>query len=232
MATKKVTQQVESTQVEQPQEETVNVKTNVPTMAQAAKEVEKAAKKLRRVTVHYNDPRDSHLVTSAYANCDNAYFFPPVGVAIVAAGTIVAVAGVLLDIEWMTMVGAAMGLSAGSDGGSIGSAISSAVTSPMTYVSIALQIGINMYGNSLEAKIKGMQNELKEMEENWEKEVDSRVNPLGGIGKTSSGGDEDFDNFYALMDQDYLAQSLFLASDVEMSSPVFNESKYDNTRKV
>ena len=61
MATKKVTQQVESTQVEstqvestqveQPQEETVNVKTNVPTMAQVAKEVEKAAKKLRRVTV-------------------------------------------------------------------------------------------------------------------------------------------------------------------------------------
>lgn len=74
MATKKVTQQVESTQVEQPQVEIVNVKTNVPTMAQVAKEVEKTAKKLRRVTVHYNDPRDSHLVTSAYANCDNAYF--------------------------------------------------------------------------------------------------------------------------------------------------------------
>mgnify|MGYP003423383746 FL=1 len=167
-----------------------------------------------------------------------AYFFPPVGIAIVAAGTIVAVAGILLDIEWMTMVGAAaasgaaMGLSAGSDGGSIGSAISSALTSPMTYVALAVQIGINMYGNSLEAKIKGMQNELKEMEENWEKEVDSRVNPLGGIGKTSSGGDEDFDNFYALMDQEYLSQSLFLASDVEMSSPVFNDSKYDNTRKV
>lgn len=114
----------------------------------------------------------------------------------------------------------------------IGGAIAAAITSPLTYVSIALQIGISMYGNSLEAKIKGMQNELKEMEENWEKEVDSRVNPLGGIGKTSSGGDEDFDNFYALMDQEYLAQSLFLASDVEMSSPVFNESKYDNTRKV
>ena len=167
-----------------------------------------------------------------------AYFFPPVGIAIVAAGTIVAVAGILLDIEWMTMVGAAaasgalMGLSAGSDGGSIGSSLSSALTSPMTYVALAVQIGINMYGNSLEAKIKGMQNELREMEENWEKEVDSRVNPLGGIGKTSSGGDEDFDNFYSLMDQEYLAQSLFLASDVEMSSPVFNDSKYDNTRKV
>lgn len=114
----------------------------------------------------------------------------------------------------------------------IGSAITSAITSPMTYVTLALNLAINMYGNSLEAKIKGMQNELKEMEENWEKEVDSRVNPLGGIGKTSSGGDEDFDNFYSLMDQEYLAQSLFLASDVEMSSPVFNDSKYDNTRKV
>lgn len=167
-----------------------------------------------------------------------AYFFPPVGVAIIAAGTIVAVAGVLLDIEWMTMVGAAaasgalMGLSAGSDGGSIGSALSSALTSPMTYVALAVQIGINMYGNSLEAKIKGMQNELKEMEENWEKEVDSRVNPLGGIGKTSSGGDEDFDNFYALMDQEYLSQALLMASDVSISSPVFDDSKYDNTRKV
>lgn len=137
------------------------------------------------------------------------------------------------------MVGAAVvsgallghGIKTGIESG-IGGAISAAVTSPLTYVSIALQIAINMYGNSLEAKIKGMQNELKEMEENWEKEVDSRVNPLGGIGKTSSGGDEDFDNFYSLMDQEYLAQSLFLASDVEMSSPVFNDSKYDNTRKV
>lgn len=155
MATKKVTQQVESTQVEQPQEETVNVKTNVPTMAQVAKEVEKAAKKLRRVTVHYNDPRDSHLVTSAYANCDNAYFFPPVGIAIIA------VAGVLLDIQWMTMVGSAIvsgallgyGIRTGIESG-IGGAIQAAVTSPLTYVSIALQIGINLYDNSLEAKIK------------------------------------------------------------------------------
>lgn len=167
-----------------------------------------------------------------------AYFFPPVGVAIIAVGTVVAVAGVLLDIEWMTMVGAAaasgalMGLSAGSGGGSIGSAISSVLTSPMTYLSLAVNLALNMYGSSLEAKIKGMQNELKEMEDNWDKEVDSRVNPLGGIGKTNSGGDEDFDNFYALMDQEYLAQSLFLASDVEMSSPVFNDGKYDNTRKV
>ena len=167
-----------------------------------------------------------------------AYFFPPVGVGIIAVGTAVAIAGVFLDIEWMTMVGAAaasgaaMGWSAGGSSGGIGSAITSAITSPMTYVTLALNLAINMYGNSLEAKIKGMQNELKEMEENWEKEVDSRVNPLGGIGKTSSGGDEDFDNFYSLMDQEYLAQSLFLASDVEMSSPVFNESKYDNTRKV
>ena len=167
-----------------------------------------------------------------------AYFFPPVGVAIVAVGTVVAVAGVLLDVEWMTMVGAAaasgatMGLSAGGSSGGIGSAITSAIISPMIYVTLALNLAINMYGNSLEAKIKGMQNELKEMEENWEKEVDSRVNPLGGIGKTSSAGDEDFDNFYALMDQEYLAQSLFLASDVEMSSPVFNDSKYNNTRKV
>ena len=167
-----------------------------------------------------------------------ACFFPPVGVAIIAVGTALAVAGVFLDIEWMTMVGTAaasgalMGLSGGGDGGSIGSALSSALTSPMTYVALAVQIAINMYGNSLEAKIKGMQNELKEMEENWEKEVDSRVNPLGGIGKTSSGGDEDFDNFYSLMDQEYLAQALLTASDVEMSSPVFNESKYDNTRKV
>lgn len=167
-----------------------------------------------------------------------AYFFPPVGVGIIAVGTAVAIAGVFLDIEWMTMVGAAaasgalMGLGGGGDGGSIGSALSSALTSPMTYISLAVQIAINMYGNSLEAKIKGMQNELKEMEENWEKEVDSRVNPLGGIGKTSSGGDEDFDNFYSLMDQEYLSQALLMASDVEMSSPVFNDSKYDNTRKV
>ena len=167
-----------------------------------------------------------------------AVFYPPVGVGIIAVGTAVAITGVLLDIEWMTMVGAAaasgalMGYGAIGEGGSIGSALSSALTSPMTYVTLAVNLALNMYGNSLEAKIKGMQNELKEMEENWEKEVDSRVNPLGGIGKTSSGGDEDFDNFYALMDQDYLSQALLMASDVEISSPVFNDSKYDNTRKV
>ena len=34
------------------------------------------------------------------------------------------------------------------------------------------------------------------------------------------------------MYQEYLAQALLIASDVEMSSPVFNELKYDNTRKV
>ncbi|WP_086290537.1 hypothetical protein [Campylobacter devanensis] len=169
-----------------------------------------------------------------------AYFLPPVGVAIMAAaGAAVAIVGVLLDIDWMTMVGASVvsgallgyGIRTGIESG-IGGAIQSAITSPLTYVTIALQIGISMYGNSLEAKIKGMQNELKEMEENWEKEVDSRVNPLGGIGKTNSAGDEDFDNFYALMYQEYLAQALLIASDVEMSSPVFNELKYDNTRKV
>lgn len=169
-----------------------------------------------------------------------AYFLPPVGVAIMAAaGALVAVVGVLLDIEWMAMVGSAVvsgallgyGVKTGIESG-IGGAIQAAVTSPMTYVALAVQIGINMYGNSLEAKIKGMQNELKEMEENWEKEVDSRVNPLGGIGKTSSAGDEDFDNFYALMDQEYLSQALLMASDVSISSPVFDESKYDNTRKV
>jgi hypothetical protein len=169
-----------------------------------------------------------------------AYFLPPVGVAIMAAaGALVAVVGVLLDIEWMAMVGSAVvsgalmgyGVRTGIESG-IGSALSAAVTSPLTYVSIAIQIGINMYGNSLEAKIKGMQNELKEMEENWEKEVDSRVNPLGGIGKTSSAGDEDFDNFYALMDQEYLSQALLMASDVSISSPVFDDSKYDNTRKI
>ena len=169
-----------------------------------------------------------------------AFFLPPVGVAImVAAGAVVAIVGVLLDIDWMTMVGASVasgallgyGIRTGIESG-IGGAIQAAITSPLTYVTIALQIGISMYGNSLEAKIKGMQNELKEMEENWEKEVDSRVNPLGGIGKTNSAGDEDFDNFYALMYQEYLAQALLIASDVEMSSPVFNELKYDNTRIV
>lgn len=169
-----------------------------------------------------------------------AFFLPPVGVAIMAAaGATVAIVGVLLDIDWMTMVGASVvsgallgyGIRTGIESG-IGGAIQSAITSPLTYVTIALQIGISMYGNSLEAKIKGMQNELKEMEDNWEKEVDSRVNPLGGIGKTNSAGDEDFDNFYALMYQEYLAQALLIASDVEMSSPVFNELKYDNTRKV
>lgn len=37
-------------------------------------EMEKAARKLRKVTVHYNDPRDSHLVTSAAVQAANPYF--------------------------------------------------------------------------------------------------------------------------------------------------------------
>ena len=55
-------------------QEEVEVVETKKSMAQIAKDMEKAARKLRRVTVHYNDPKDSHLVTSAYANCDNVYF--------------------------------------------------------------------------------------------------------------------------------------------------------------
>lgn len=70
MANKKSVQ-VENVENVENQEEVVETKKS---MAQIAKEMEKAARKLRRVTVHYNDPKDSHLVTSAYANCDNVYF--------------------------------------------------------------------------------------------------------------------------------------------------------------
>ena len=70
MANKKSVQ-VENVENVETQEEVVETKKS---MAQIAKEMEKAARKLRRVTVHYNDPKDSHLVTSAYANCDNVYF--------------------------------------------------------------------------------------------------------------------------------------------------------------
>ena len=55
-------------------QEEVEVVETKKSMAQIAKDMEKAARKLRRVIVHYNDPKDSHLVTSAYANCDNVYF--------------------------------------------------------------------------------------------------------------------------------------------------------------
>jgi hypothetical protein len=48
--------------------------TQVKSMKEIAKEAEKAARKLRKVTVHYNDPRDSHLITSAHAVCSNPYF--------------------------------------------------------------------------------------------------------------------------------------------------------------
>ena len=70
MANKKSVQ-VENVENVETQEEVVETKKS---MAQIAKDMEKAARKLRRVTVHYNDPKDSHLVTSAYANCDNVYF--------------------------------------------------------------------------------------------------------------------------------------------------------------
>ena len=39
--------------------------TPVKKLSDLRHEMEKAARKLRKVTVHYNDPRDSHMVTSA-----------------------------------------------------------------------------------------------------------------------------------------------------------------------
>lgn len=48
--------------------------TPVKSLSAFRNEMEKAARKLRKVTVHYNDPRDSHMVTSAAVQAANPYF--------------------------------------------------------------------------------------------------------------------------------------------------------------
>ena len=57
------------------EETSTNVKTTpVQNLSAFRNEMEKAARKLRKVTVHYNDPRDSHMVTSAAVQAANPYF--------------------------------------------------------------------------------------------------------------------------------------------------------------
>ena len=48
--------------------------TPIKKLSDLRNEMEKAARKLRKVTVHYNDPRDSHMVTSAAVQAANPYF--------------------------------------------------------------------------------------------------------------------------------------------------------------
>ena len=57
------------------EETSTNVETTpVQNLSAFRNEMEKAARKLRKVTVHYNDPRDSHMVTSAAVQAANPYF--------------------------------------------------------------------------------------------------------------------------------------------------------------
>ena len=57
------------------EETSTNVETtSVQNLSAFRNEMEKAARKLRKVTVHYNDPRDSHMVTSAAVQAANPYF--------------------------------------------------------------------------------------------------------------------------------------------------------------
>ena len=57
------------------EEASTNVETTpVQNLSAFRNEMEKAARKLRKVTVHYNDPRDSHMVTSAAVQAANPYF--------------------------------------------------------------------------------------------------------------------------------------------------------------
>ena len=70
--------------IEVPANETENTQENIQeitqqtskpkTLASMRNEMEKAARKLRKVTVHYNDPRDSSMVTSAHVQASNPYF--------------------------------------------------------------------------------------------------------------------------------------------------------------
>ena len=93
------------------------------------------------------------------------------------------------------------------------------IASPMFYLGVVSSVATNLYGMSLENKQK-----------EWEKEKSDRMNYTGGINKTSSGGDEDFDAYYNIVDQETLFNLIELSIDTEKNSQVFDDTKFDNTR--
>ena len=106
------------------------------------------------------------------------------------------------------------------------------IASPMFYLGIVSSVATNLYGMSLENKIKGMQEKLDSKQKEWEKEKSDRMNYTGGINKTSSGGDEDFDAYYNIVDQEMLFNLIELSIDTQKNSQVFDDTKFDNTRVV
>ncbi|MBD3865182.1 hypothetical protein [Campylobacter fetus] len=173
------------------------------------------------------------IVTAIVAVATQQYYL----IAAVGLGT--AAVGAILKVDWLTTVGMSMATGAmlGSGietimTGNLSAAIGGSFTSPMFYLGMASKIAVNLHGMSLENKIKGMTEDLKNKENKWEEEKSNRINPMGGINKTSSGGDEDFDMYYSVTDQEMLYNAIEMSIDTESNSQVFNGIKYDNTRIV
>lgn len=173
------------------------------------------------------------IVTAIVAVVTQQYYL----IAAVGLGT--AAVGAILKVDWLTTVGMSMATGAmiGSGietimAGNLGAAIGGSFTNPMFYLGMASKIAVNLHGMSLENKIKGMTEDLKNKENKWEEEKSNRINPMGGVNKTSSGGDEDFDAYYAITDQEMLYNAIEMSIDTESNSQVFNSTKYDNTRIV
>lgn len=154
-------------------------------------------------------------------------------------GLVLTAVGVVFKADWLVTVGTGMVAGAagayvgmGAINGNLGSILGEMIASPMFYLGIVSSVATNLYGMSLENKIKGMQEKLDSKQKEWEKEKSDRMNYTGGINKTSSGGDEDFDAYYNIVDQEMLFNLIELSIDTQKNSQVFDDTKYDNTRVV
>ena len=147
--------------------------------------------------------------------------------------------GVVFKVDWLVTIGVSITIGGtvayvgqGVIGGNLGSILTEMVASPMFYLGVVSSVATNLYGMSLENKIKGIKDELDSKQKEWEKEKSDRMNYTGGINKTSSGGDEDFDAYYNMVDQETLFNIIDMTIDTEKNSQVFDDTKYDNTRVI
>ena len=173
------------------------------------------------------------VITAVVAAVTGQYYL----IALVGLG-LTAVGGVF-KADWLVTIGASITIGAtvayvgqGVIGGNLGAMLGEMIASPMFYLGVVSSVATNLYGMSLENKIKGMQEKLDSKQKEWEKEKSDRMNYTGGINKTSSGGDEDFDAYYNIVDQEMLFNLIELSIDTEKNSQVFDDTKYDNTRVV
>lgn len=146
------------------------------------------------------------------------------------AGGVVGVAGTILENNTLSMIGTVLTSITGIMGG-----INSGLSSFTDYAKLASDVvGMTnsvisyMQTTNLEDAFADMENKMKKDNDYMKTQSRERIDKNGGIRKTSSAADEEFDQYMFLVSQE------LLASAIEKSSDNFdnehNQNKYDNTR--